>query len=559
MENLKFLIVDNVHICKPLEFLPNKLILLKWTHYPFHWPSEYFPEQLVAIEMPHSRIRLPNLIKQGCHLENLIDLNLRDCKFITELPKLQALNLKYLDISYCENLVEIDECFGSLEKLKGWYLVDCGNLQVLPSQLRLKSLDFLNLSGCSGLEKLPNFHPEMECLETSYLSGSGIREVPSSIEHLTKLAELSLIDCKNLRELPDSIYKLQQLQILDTPTAKLRPMCNSFDGSSGYGFVNMTELDFRGYKAIIELDLLMKPDYFPALEVINLSDTNIVTIPESISRFSRLIDLFITNCKLLREIRGLPQSIRLVEAKNCMLLDTQSPIGLLNQVIEIIGILPSRVCGRARSNKLMDPQLTNYFPSETEGAESEDQDISMDSQFSNNFPPETEGVEYEYRDVDYTIHFWGTEIPKWFNHQNDDNSIFFFVGRKFPKLVVCIFGRISGHIDISINGYTQCKYKYIDQIGNNLCLFSPTQQSLQRHLNKSNPTDQNLVEVSITDEFNDICYCLKRWGVHVECTCPPQESANAPIWYSIKRLGVQVDDVVEYLPTSKKQRTFDEL
>nr|POE81511.1 hypothetical protein CFP56_29136 [Quercus suber] len=198
-----------------------------------------------------------------------------------------------------------------------------------------------------------------------------------------------------------------------------------------------------------------------------------------------------------------------------MLLDTQSPIGLLNQVIEIIGILPSRVCGRARSNKLMDPQLTNYFPSETEGAESEDQDISMDSQFSNNFPPETEGVEYEYRDVDYTIHFWGTEIPKWFNHQNDDNSIFFFVGRKFPKLVVCIFGRISGHIDISINGYTQCKYKYIDQIGNNLCLFSPTQQSLQRHLNKSNPTDQNLVEVSITDEFNDICYCLKRNRGHL--------------------------------------------
>ena len=64
MENLKFLIVENVHICKPLEFLPNKLILLKWPHYPFHWPSEYFPEKLVAIEMPHSHIRLPKLIKQ---------------------------------------------------------------------------------------------------------------------------------------------------------------------------------------------------------------------------------------------------------------------------------------------------------------------------------------------------------------------------------------------------------------------------------------------------------------------------------------------------------------
>ena len=77
-----------------------------------------------------------------------------------------------------------------------------------------------------------------------------------------------------------------------------------------------------------------------------------------------------------------------IEFSNCM------------QVIEIIGILPNRVCGWARSNKLMDPQLTNYFPSETEGAESKDWG------------------------VDRTIHFWGTEIPKWFNYQSVEISIF---------------------------------------------------------------------------------------------------------------------------------------
>ena len=313
---------------------------------------------------------------QECQLENLIDVNFHGCKFITKLPKLQAPNLENLNLSFCENLVklsklwapnlkrldlfkcenlvrlpklcapnlkglilslcrnlvDIHEYFGSLEKLEYWFLDYCKNLQILPSQLRLKSLDFFVLSNCSRLEKLPNFHPEMECLNTLYLYGSGIREVPSSIEHLTKLKELNLFRCKNLRDLPDSIYKLQQLQLLYTPIAKLRPTCNSFDSSSGYGFVNMKELGFTGYKRIIELDLLMKPDYFPALEFINLSDTNIVTIPKSIRRFPRLEALYIINCKRLREIQGLPQSIDCIYANNCKLLDTQSPSGLLNQV-----------------------------------------------------------------------------------------------------------------------------------------------------------------------------------------------------------------------------------
>ena len=64
MENLKFLVVENVHICKPFEFLPSSLILLKWPHYPFNWPPEFLPKQLASIEMPCSRIRFPKLIKQ---------------------------------------------------------------------------------------------------------------------------------------------------------------------------------------------------------------------------------------------------------------------------------------------------------------------------------------------------------------------------------------------------------------------------------------------------------------------------------------------------------------
>ena len=94
----------------------------------------------------------------------------------------------------------------------------------------------------------------------------------------------------------------------------------------------MKGLFFHGYKGKIELDLLMKPNYFPALEFLILTDANIVTIPESISKFPRLQMIHIQYCKLLCEIQGLPQSISWVDAKASMLLDTQSPSELLNQV-----------------------------------------------------------------------------------------------------------------------------------------------------------------------------------------------------------------------------------
>ena len=64
MENLKFLIVRNVHICEELKYLPYGLRLLEWHEFPFSLPSKYCPQQLVALDMSHSHIRLEKLLKQ---------------------------------------------------------------------------------------------------------------------------------------------------------------------------------------------------------------------------------------------------------------------------------------------------------------------------------------------------------------------------------------------------------------------------------------------------------------------------------------------------------------
>ena len=59
----------------------------------------------------------------------------------------------------------------------------------------------------------------------------------------------------------------------------------------------------------------------------------------------------------------------------------------------------------------MDPQLTNYFPSETKGAESEDgyesETETEGAESEIEYESETEDVEYENGDIDRTIFFSG--------------------------------------------------------------------------------------------------------------------------------------------------------
>ena len=64
MENLKFLMVSNVHISEEIKYLPNGLKLLEWEQYPFSLPSNFSPQELVVLNMPHSCIRLDKLFKQ---------------------------------------------------------------------------------------------------------------------------------------------------------------------------------------------------------------------------------------------------------------------------------------------------------------------------------------------------------------------------------------------------------------------------------------------------------------------------------------------------------------
>ena len=75
-------------------------------------------------------------------------IGLRSCEFITKLLDLCCPNLEELDLENCENIIEVHESIGFLEKLKVWNLEGCSQLQILPSTLMLKSLEYFVLSFC---------------------------------------------------------------------------------------------------------------------------------------------------------------------------------------------------------------------------------------------------------------------------------------------------------------------------------------------------------------------------------------------------------------------------
>ena len=261
-------------------------------------------------------------------------IHLNSCESITKLPDLYCPNLEKLHLSDFKNLNEVHESFGFLEKLKEWNLYDCSQLQILPSTLVLKSLEMFTLDGCTRLEKFPDIHPEMKCLNHLSLNHCGFRELPSSLLYLTGLASLYLSDNSKLTNFLVGANKSQLREEEDIPSAKLRLASNSFNNFSWpTGFLCLDWLELEGSPRIeVGLDSWLQPDYFPVLTRLDLYNTGIVTIPESISRFTTLRQLFLTNCKKLREILRLPQSIRTVCAKNCNRLDTQSSSRLLNQV-----------------------------------------------------------------------------------------------------------------------------------------------------------------------------------------------------------------------------------
>ena len=153
------------------------------------------------------------ILPSNFRLKSLENIYLHGCVSLEKLPDLGAPNLESLIINDCENLIEVHEAIGSLDKLKRWNLANCKKLQILPSNFRLKSLENIYLDGCVSLEKLPNLGaPNLELLTIN--DCENVIEVHEAIGSLDNLKIWILRKCKKLKILPSS-FRLKSLEDID--------------------------------------------------------------------------------------------------------------------------------------------------------------------------------------------------------------------------------------------------------------------------------------------------------------------------------------------------------
>ncbi|KAF5471669.1 hypothetical protein F2P56_008442 [Juglans regia] len=347
MKNLRLFINRNARFSGRLNYLPNELRMLDWPECPLQsLPSNFHEKKLVEFRMPSSHIKE---LGQGFKSSpNLTIMDFSYCESLIKIPDLsRSHSLKKLNLSCCTNLVEIHNSVGFLDKLVSWSLFGCSNLRGLPRSLKLRSLEWLNFYGCSSLTDFPEIECEMKHLRQIGLEYTAIKELPSSIGNLTGLQSLYLKGCKNLIRLPSSILQLQHLESLhlnDCPNLvknvgdNKQSMASEYETSSNAELlpllpVSDSSISDDDYSTIaipfyLESSVLSKSSFFrksnclTTLSWLDLSGSDIVSLPESIKGFVGLRRLYVRYCKQLQEIPKLPPNIVEVYASGCKSLES---------------------------------------------------------------------------------------------------------------------------------------------------------------------------------------------------------------------------------------------
>ncbi|KAL4600360.1 hypothetical protein ACB092_11G193500 [Castanea dentata] len=512
------LIRSPVQLPQGLSYLSNELRAIDWHGYPLKsMPASFQPNKLVELRMHYSNIK--QLWKGIMILNELKLIDLSDSQNLIEIPDLSgAPNLKQLILQCCTRLYKIHASLGDLKRLIRLDLNGCKCLKSLPHKISLEALEFFNLNGCSKLKKFPDIVENMPRLSKLCLSETTIKDLSLLVIHSTGLIELDLKDCKNLSslpiaicslmslktlnlsgcskldELPKNLGKIEGLEKLDLSGTAITSLPSSvvhlknlkvlsLSGCVGPSSNKLTRFPFMqprrspdpmgmlersliGLCSLTELDLsYCNVQTIPnvlgclsSLKHLNLSGNNFVSLPESIIQLSNLQYLIMGGCTHLKMLPKLPLNIHCIDATKCTSLETLS-LRLESDFLRSFHLLN---CNKLIKNQgygdLFSTMLRHHIIN-------------------------TQGPIHIYY-----VMIPGSEIPKWFSHQNVGASVNLqgpsdLLGSKLMGIAMCAVFVIrkhdQGYLWCHINGSPNVGIPLSTQFGKiesyQLCLeyFSP--------------------------------------------------------------------------------------
>ncbi|KFK41711.1 hypothetical protein AALP_AA2G163600 [Arabis alpina] len=177
----------------------------------------------------------------------------------------------------------------------------------------LAELNLINLN----IKKIPDDIGLLQSLEKLDLSGNDFRSLPTSMKNLAKLKYASLSNCSKLEALPE-LTELQTLKL--SGCTNLESLLELSPAVYDIGGYDLLALELDNCKNVQSLSHQL--DRFTGLTSVDLSSNDFDAIPASIRELVSLGTLYLNNCKKLKSVEKLPQSVKHLYAHGCDSLES---------------------------------------------------------------------------------------------------------------------------------------------------------------------------------------------------------------------------------------------
>ncbi|KAF2294300.1 hypothetical protein GH714_009025 [Hevea brasiliensis] len=211
-----------------------------------------------------------------------------DSELIKEIVKhiSEKLNDGVPSDSYDKGLVGIDSRVKDAESLL-CLESHLGNLKYVNLSFSKDLIRIPDLSGCPNLEGLPENIGNLESLKVLQAYGTGIKELPDSFGNLKQLTVVDISDCVVLHGLPESFGNLESLGRITASGSGIKRL----PSLTGFPLLGVANLEFCGL-----LEFPSTICHIVSLKELYIGGNNLETIPDTIKKLSRLVQLELSDC-----------------------------------------------------------------------------------------------------------------------------------------------------------------------------------------------------------------------------------------------------------------------